>query len=91
MDTVYRVSGATTWRDLDGEIVALDTIDSVYYAIAGFGAVLWPKLVVGASRQELVDKITTTFAQVQPDAASADVDEFIESCLGNRIIEEADG
>lgn len=87
MDTVYRVTDATTWRELDGEIVALDTAASVYYAIAGFGAMLWPKLVTGASPQELIAQVTSTFTDVAPDRAAADVDEFIESCLENGLIE----
>ena len=89
MDTVYRASDATTWRELDGEIIVLDTVDSVYYAIAGFGAALWPKLVVGASQQDLIDEIRSTFTDVPPDQATTDVQEFVESCLGDGLIEAA--
>jgi hypothetical protein len=87
MKTVYRVTDATTWRELDGEIVVLDTVESVYYAVGGFGATLWPKLVAGASRQTMVEQITSTFVDVPRDQASDDVGEFIESCLGNGLIE----
>jgi hypothetical protein len=87
MDTVYRVGDATTWRELDGEIIVLDTVDSVYYAIAGFGAALWPKLVVGASQENLIDEIRSTFSDVPRAQASVDVHDFIESCLGNGFIE----
>jgi hypothetical protein len=89
MDTIYRVREATTWRELDGEIVVLDSVDSVYYAIAGCGAALWPKLVAGASQHDLIDEIRSTFAEVPQGQASTDVQEFIESCLGNGLIEAA--
>ena len=89
MDTIYRVRDATTWRELDGEIVVLDSVDSVYYAIAGCGAVLWPKLVAGASQHDLINEIRSTFSEVPQDQASTDVQEFIESCLNNGLIEPA--
>jgi hypothetical protein len=91
MDTVYRVSDATTWRELDGEIVVLDSIESVYYAVAGCGSILWPKLVVGASQADLIEQITSTFTDVPRDEASTDVQEFIESCLEDGLIEAAAG
>ena len=89
MDAVYRVRDATTWRELDGEIVVLDSVDSVYYAIAGCGAALWPKLVEGASQEDLVKEVRSIFADVAQDQAAADVQEFIESCLGSGLIETA--
>jgi hypothetical protein len=87
MDTSYRVSGATAWRELEGEIVALDTKDLVYFAIGGFGTILWPLLVSGATKRELVDEITSSFPDVTPAHAAADVDEFIASCTDYGLIE----
>lgn len=90
MATTYRVTDATTWRDLDGEIVALDIEQSVYFSIGGFGSVLWPRLVSGASPQELADVITSTFPEVASVEAAADVEEFITSCLDSGLIEATD-
>ena len=87
MSTSYRVTNATTWRELDGEIVALDTKDSVYFSVGGFGTMLWPSLISGTTKQALVAEITSTFPDVTADQAAADVDEFIASCLDYGLIE----
>ena len=87
MGTSYRVTNATTWRELDGEIVALDTKDSVYFSVGGFGTMLWPSLISGTTKQALVAEIISTFPDVTADQAAADVDEFIASCLDYGLIE----
>ena len=46
---------ALEWREVDGEIVALDLRRSVYLAINPSGALLWPALVEGASRRRAGD------------------------------------
>ena len=48
---------AVEWRTVEGEIVALDLRRSLYLAINPSGATLWPALVEGASRDELVERL----------------------------------
>lgn len=90
MAAQYRVADTTTWREVDGEIIALDIGQSMYFSIGGFGSVLWPRLVSGASSQELIDVITSTFPEVTPSVAATDVGEFIDSCLDSGLIEVAE-
>jgi hypothetical protein len=87
MSTSYRVTDATTWRELEDEIVALDTRGSVYFSIGGFGTMLWPSLMSGTTIQALVAKVTSTFPDVTADQAAADVEEFIASCMDYGLIE----
>jgi hypothetical protein len=87
MNATYRVTDATTWRELDGEIVALDTCDSVYFSIGGFGTALWPSLMSGATKRALVSEVTSTFPMVPEDQAAADVDEFIAMCVEYGLVE----
>ena len=91
MDGTYKVADATSWRELDGEIVALDTKESIYFAIGGFGTTLWPLLVSGASKQELVTEITSNFDDAPPAEAAADVDEFLTSLSELGLIEARPG
>lgn len=91
MGMTYRVADATTWRELEGEIVALDTNQSVYFSIGGFGTMLWPALVAGASKEDLVGEITTTFDGVPTEQAAADVDEFLASLFDLGLIETTAG
>jgi len=73
---------AVEWREVEGEIVALDLRRSLYLAINPSGAVLWPSLVEGASREELVDRLCTRWG-IGPDAAGRDVDAFLSE-LGDQ-------
>jgi hypothetical protein len=91
MDGTYKVADATTWRELDGEIVALDTKESIYFAIGGFGTTLWPLLVSGATKRDLVMEITSTFDDAPPEQAAGDVDEFITSLSELGLIESRPG
>jgi hypothetical protein len=91
MGMTYRVADATTWRELEGEIVALDTDQSVYFSIGGFGTTLWPALVTGASKQDLVGEITSAFDGVPAEQAAADVEDFLTSLSDLGLIEATTG
>lgn len=91
METTYTVTDATTWRELDGEIVALDTAASVYFSVGGFGTALWPLLVSGASTQDLVALVTATFDGVPPKQAESDVGNFLASLVELGLIEPTSG
>jgi hypothetical protein len=65
------------WRELEGELVALDLRESRYLAINRSGQVLWAALAEsdGATRDELIDRLVREFDLEQARAA-ADVDAF---------------
>ena len=87
--TIYRVSDATTWREVDGEVVALAMDTSMYHSIGGVGTRLWPLLVVGASHRRLVDELLASFPEESPVDISADVTEFVTRCIDLDLVEEA--
>ena len=75
--------GAVEWRELEQEVVAVDTRKSVYMAVNRSGAILWPALLEGATVDELVDRLVDAYG-VDRSAAARDVDEFV------RTLEEQD-
>lgn len=79
--------GALEWREIEGEIVALDLRQSVYLAITKSGTLLWPALLKGASRQELVARLREEF-EIEGDVASADVDAFLHELSKHDLLEE---
>ena len=87
----YRVADAADLSAVEDEIVALDTNQSVYFSIGGFGTTLWPVLVTGASKQDLVSEITSAFDGVPPEQAAADVDDFLTSLSDLGLIEATTG
>jgi hypothetical protein len=69
-------SGALEWREIEDEVVAVDTRKSVYIAINHSGAVLWPALATGATREQLVDRLTDFF-EIDRGSAEKDIDSFL--------------
>jgi rhodanese-related sulfurtransferase len=69
-------SDALEWREVDGEIVALDVRTAQYLAVNATGAALWPLLAEGATRQDLVAALVASF-ETDGDTAGRDVDAFV--------------
>jgi Coenzyme PQQ synthesis protein D (PqqD) len=78
---------ALEWREVDGEIVALDLRSSLYLAINPSGTALWPALVKGASREELIELLCTECGAPQ-EAAVADVDGFLGELAQHDLLED---
>lgn len=76
---------AVDWREVDGEIVALDRATSVYLSINPSGAALWPALVDGATVDELVEMLLARF-DVDPPRARADVDAFVGDLAERQLL-----
>lgn len=75
--TVFRIrSDALDWVEAGGEIVALDGRSAVYLSANPTGALLWRRLLSGATRYELVQELTDRFA-IDDGHAARDVDAFL--------------
>lgn len=63
------------WREVEGELVALDLRESRYLAVNRTGQVLWAALAEGATRAQLVERLIEEFG-IDHARAAADVDAF---------------
>jgi hypothetical protein len=79
-------SDELTWRDIDGEIVAVDVASSVYLSANPAGALLWSMLATGTSRDELASKLVETFG-IGRDRAEADVAAFLDSLTARNLLD----
>ena len=70
--------GELEWREVEGEIVALDLRASTYLSVNKAGTALWPHLTTGASRDELVTALTSRYG-LDVEAATRDVDAFVQA------------
>jgi Coenzyme PQQ synthesis protein D (PqqD) len=77
------------WRELEGEIVALDLRESEYFAINRTGTLLWRAVAAGASRTELVALLVEEFGLTET-AAAADVDRFVTDLERRRLVVPAE-
>ena len=64
------------WREIDGEIIALDPATSSYVSINGSGTLLWHELVEGTTTQELAARLTDAYG-IEREQAQSDVDAFV--------------
>jgi coenzyme PQQ synthesis protein D (PqqD) len=64
------------WKEVDGEVVALDEHGAVYLAANPAGAVLWRALAGGTTHEGLVADLVAEFG-IPTDRADADVGAFL--------------
>ena len=70
------------WKDVDGEVVALDERAAVYLGANPTGALLWRSLAGGATRAELVAELAGAYG-IARERATADTEAFLAD-LGAR-------
>ena len=78
--------GAVEWRELEQEVVAVDTRKSVYMAVNRSGAILWPALLEGTTFDELVERLAGSYG-LDRDAAERDVDTFVRALDEQDLLE----
>lgn len=66
------------WREVDGEIVAVDIETAEYLTMNGSGALLWHALADGTTEDELAAFLAETYS-IPADQAGPDVQVFISS------------
>ena len=76
------------WRDVEGEIVALDLAAREYVSINRTGAAIWPLLVEGATREELAEKLIAQF-EIERAQAVADAEAFVAQLAERGLLAEA--
>lgn len=84
--TELRLNEATvSWREVDGEIIALQLDSSEYLSTNGTGAILWKSLARGTSRDELISIIVGEFG-IDPEKAAADTDAFLAALAAQGLL-----
>lgn len=77
--------GGLEWREVDGEIVALDVRVASYLTVNGSGAILWRMLDGGATRDELVKALLDAHG-IDEAIAAADTDHFLQSLKDQELL-----
>lgn len=79
-------SDRLTWREIDGEIVALDLTTSTYFTANTTASTLLRRLVDGAERDDLVSALVDEF-DVDAAKAADDVDGFLDVLDDHGLLE----
>ena len=77
--------GAAVWREVDGETVLLALDSSMYLGVNRTGTALWPLMVEGTTRGELVDRLASRY-DIDARRAAMDVDAFVAACRDQRLL-----
>ncbi len=78
---------ALQWREIEGEVVAVDLETSSYLGANESGAVLWRALATGATREELAALLVAEF-EIDAEQAARDTDTFIDQLRENDLLAE---
>lgn len=76
------------WREVDGEVIALDLSSSTYFTTNKTGAVLWHAMINGATASKLVELLRSTF-DISDEVAQVDVRSFLQLLRTNRLLDQA--
>jgi hypothetical protein len=74
-----------SWREVDGDIVALDLRSSTYFTTNRTGAVMWNAMVDGCQVDDLVELLQSTFS-ISRASATHDVQAFLDVLRRNKLI-----
>jgi len=81
----FAISSSVVAAELGEESVLLDTETGQYFGLDQTGSAVWRLLAVGASDQEIVERLLAEY-DVEPDALRQDVEAFLSALQSNRVL-----
>ncbi len=85
-NTVLKARKHVLWREVDGEIVLLDTKKGLYYGIEGTGTQIWRHMQENLTLQQIMDAIANE-VDVQKETLINDLRQFSEKLMKAGLIE----
>jgi hypothetical protein len=73
------------WREIDGEVIALEARGSTYLAANSAGTLLWRALVEGSTREGLADELVRAYG-IDRERAAADADRFVDALVEQGLL-----
>ena len=87
MDQIRLKSRALEWRELDGELVALEAERSLYLAANPAATLLWQRLADGATYADLCEALVSAYS-IDHHVADRDVGQFLDQAREFGLLEE---
>jgi hypothetical protein len=77
---------AVSWRDVDGEVVALNIATGAYFTLNGSGRLLWMALAESSSAEQLGELLVSTFG-ISTEQARSDAIDFLNDLMDRELVE----
>lgn len=74
------------WREIEGEVIALEGRSALYMSVNPAGALLWQALAGGASESDLAALLAETY-EIDGESAAADARRFVAQLEEQGLIE----
>lgn len=87
MTTLRLRTDALKWREIEDEVVAVDLRSSTYLSANESAKLLWRQLAEGTTRQQLVERLVTTFG-IDEARAGKDVESFLSDLAARELLAE---
>jgi hypothetical protein len=82
---IVQLRDGVEWRQVEDQILALDTGSSTFFNANEAGALLWSELSKGRTRAELAETLVREYA-IEPAAARRDIDAFLDSLARHGLL-----
>ena len=76
------------WRDVEGELIALERNECVYLAGNKSATILWRALAAGTTHAALADLLVSAYG-ISHETARADVARFVDDLSARGLLEAA--
>ena len=73
------------WREIDGEVIALEARGSTYVAANGTATLLWRALAEGTTPDALADELVRVYG-IDRELAAADADRFVDALVEQGLL-----
>lgn len=87
MEQIRLRTNELKWREIESEVVAVDVRTSTYLSANSSGAILWRRLVEGATREDLAAELVASFG-IDVEQARADVEAFVGELAAQGLLED---
>ena len=78
-----------TWRDINGEVVALKLMSGEYYSFNEVGRLSWISLTEGKQVSQIIQDILENY-ETTPEQAENDLNGFINGLIENNLLIRAE-
>jgi hypothetical protein len=84
---VLKPSGDLSWRDINGELVALNVKSGEYFVFNEVGRIVWLAIAEGKSSDDTVQKILGEYNAKEQAGVVVDVRRFVDGLLERKLVD----